>query len=96
MVYAIIYTLFLGFSIAVGSDVFYLFDPSSRAIAADHGMTVTTLDGTFIANNVTQSFEGSFSFTNATQSIVSQNTASLQKGKVMCYRDPEWQWWRQG
>ncbi|GAA5821568.1 hypothetical protein JCM10212_006518 [Sporobolomyces blumeae] len=96
MVYAIIYTLFLGFSIAVGSDVFYLFDPSSRHLDSDHGLSVVTLDGTFIANNASQSFSGAFSFTNQTQTIVSQTTASLQKGSVMCYRDPSWQWWRQG
>ncbi|GAA5828749.1 hypothetical protein JCM3766R1_003807 [Sporobolomyces carnicolor] len=96
MVYAIIYTLFLGFSIAIGSDVFYLFDPSSRKIASDQNLSIMTLDGTFVANNVSQSFEGSFSFTNQTQTIVSQTTASLQKGSIMCYRDPSWQWWRQG
>ncbi|GAA5935400.1 uncharacterized protein JCM15063_001023 [Sporobolomyces koalae] len=96
MVYAIIYTLFLGFSIAVGSDVFYLFDPSSRQVAASQHPSVMTLDGTFIANNVSQSFEGSFSFTNQTQTIVSQTTASLQKGSIMCYRDSAWPWWRQG
>lgn len=92
----IIYTLFLGFSIAIGSDVFYLFDPSSRKIASDQNLSIMTLDGTFVANNVSQSFEGSFSFTNQTQTIVSQTTASLQKGSIMCYRDPSWQWWRQG
>ncbi|GAA5872386.1 hypothetical protein JCM16303_004503 [Sporobolomyces ruberrimus] len=96
MVYAIIYTLFLGFSIAIGSDVFYLFDPSSRKQASEHNLSVMTLDGTFVANNVSQSFEGSFSFTNQTQTIVSQTSASLQKGSIMCYRDPAWPWWRQG
>ncbi|KAM0751263.1 DUF1212-domain-containing protein, partial [Meredithblackwellia eburnea MCA 4105] len=53
MVYAIIYTLFLGFSIAVGSDLFFLFDPSARH-------------------------------------------AQATKGNIMCYRDPSWEWWRQG
>ncbi|GAA5947730.1 hypothetical protein JCM3765_001056 [Sporobolomyces pararoseus] len=96
MVYAIIYTLFLGFSIAIGSDVFYLFDPKSRQVASEQHLSTITLDGTFVANNVSESFEGSFSFTNQTQTVVSQTTASLQKGKVMCYRDPSWQWWRQG
>ncbi|KAK9895646.1 DUF1212-domain-containing protein [Cystobasidium minutum MCA 4210] len=33
MVYAIIYSLFLGFGIAVGSDLYFLLDPSARNIA---------------------------------------------------------------
>ena len=91
----IIYTLFLGFSISVGSDLFFLFDPAGRVsttVAA--AATATVLQGTFQSDNTTDSFMGTFSFTNAT-TTVSTAQASLQKGNVMCYRDPSWQWWRQ-
>ncbi|GAA5899654.1 hypothetical protein JCM5296_001388 [Sporobolomyces johnsonii] len=101
MVYAIIYTLFLGFSISVGSDVFYLFDPSARQddYEAALASTAYTLDGTFTASNASQSFAGQFTFTNSTaqdNTASGQTQASLNKGSVMCYRDPSWQWWRQG
>ncbi|GAA5887013.1 hypothetical protein JCM6882_009415 [Rhodosporidiobolus microsporus] len=95
MVYAIIYTLFLGFSIAVGSDVFYLFDPKARASAYQAKATTTVL-GTFTGGNSTLEWQGAFTFTNQTNSIVDATQASLQKGSVMCYRDPQWEWWRQG
>ncbi|BGP21069.1 hypothetical protein JCM10213_007587 [Rhodosporidiobolus nylandii] len=95
MVYAIIYTLFLGFSIAVGSDVFYLFDPSAREQQRDPSNSVS-VSGTFLGANSSMSWEGAFTFTNQTVAVVDATQASLQKGKVMCYRNPEWEWWRQG
>ncbi|KAK4699716.1 hypothetical protein P7C70_g6543, partial [Phenoliferia sp. Uapishka_3] len=94
MVYAIIYTLFLGFSISVGSDLFYLFMPSARAGTATTVVAATVMQGTFMSDNTTNSFMGTFSFTNTT-TTASADTASLQKGNVMCARDPGWQWWRQ-
>ncbi|GAA6003791.1 hypothetical protein JCM10207_003601 [Rhodosporidiobolus poonsookiae] len=95
MVYAVIYTLFLGFSIAIGSDVWYLFDPSSRTQSYDPQST-TTVQGTFTSSNATFSWEGAFTFTNQTGAIVDATQASLQKGSVMCYREADWAWWRQG
>ncbi|GAA6030523.1 hypothetical protein JCM8097_006187 [Rhodosporidiobolus ruineniae] len=95
MVYAIIYTLFLGFSIAVGSDVWYLFDPSSRS-SSYIPSTGTTIEGTFASSNSSIAWQGSFTFTNSSSGIIDATQASLQKGSVMCYRDPSWEWWRQG
>ncbi|GAA5858128.1 hypothetical protein JCM8547_005663 [Rhodosporidiobolus lusitaniae] len=95
MVYAIIYTLFLGFSIAVGSDVFYLFDPSARGHSNDP-TTTTTILGSFVGSNSTTTWEGQFTFTDAVGGIVDATQASLQKGSVMCLREPGWEWWRQG
>ncbi|GAA5977520.1 hypothetical protein JCM11641_000987 [Rhodosporidiobolus odoratus] len=95
MVYAIIYTLFLGFSISVGSDVWYLFDPRSRNRNMDPAGTVTVA-GTFSGMNSTLTWDGAFTFTNQTTGIVDPTKASLQKGSIMCVRDPDWEWWRQG
>ncbi|KAL8276960.1 hypothetical protein RQP46_010595 [Phenoliferia psychrophenolica] len=91
MVYAIIYTLFLGFSIVIGSDLYFLFDPAARhAGEVATAVSATVLQGTFSASNTSDSFMGSFSFTNTT-ATVSTAQASLQKGNVMCYRDPSWE-----
>lgn len=92
--YSIIYTLFLGFSISIGSELWYLVDPKSKHDAAAAAVNTYTLDGTFAANNASQSFAGSWTFTNSTSSGTSTQ-ASLQQGNVMCYRDPSWEWWRQ-
>jgi uncharacterized membrane protein YjjB (DUF3815 family) len=89
--------LFLGFSISVGSDFFYLFDPASRrahdAALAAAANTVTT-DGTFSAMNGSVLWNGTWTFANATVGAVTASQASLQKGNVMCVRDPSWEWWR--
>jgi len=97
MVYSIIYTLFLGFAISVGSDVFYLFDPSARrahdAATGAAASTVST-DGTFSAMNGSVMWTGTWTFANATAAAVDNTQASLQKGNVMCVRGADWEWWR--
>lgn len=98
MVYALIYTLFLGFGLQFGSDLFLLFDPSARheldtlAVRAAAAITIT---GTYVADPDTcvpqkLARAGSFTFTPSTHnSIVRQN---ILKG---CYRPPYFPWYLQ-
>ncbi|KAK7061938.1 pheromone-regulated membrane protein 10 [Favolaschia claudopus] len=56
MVYALIYTLFLGFGLQIGSDFYLLLDPSSRRDlynVVEMLNPVTTLTGTWTADNRT-------------------------------------------
>ncbi|KAG2757397.1 DUF1212-domain-containing protein [Suillus brevipes Sb2] len=55
MVYALIYTLFLGFGLQIGSDLYLLFDPTAR-----HHLT------TLAADISTRPVYGTFTFTNNT------------------------------
>jgi uncharacterized membrane protein YjjB (DUF3815 family) len=94
MVYSIIYSLFLGFGIAIGSDFYFLVDPTARK--GDNsldGSTAYTLEGTFSALNGTSPYtlSGSWTFNNSTRDAAH---AALFKGDVACPRDPSWQWWR--
>ena len=90
MVYAIIYSLFLGFGLTMGSDVGYLVNAHLRQEAdlATRGlMSDIVVSGSFTSENATSLIsDGSFQFTNATQAIAS----NIIKG---CYRDPEWAWY---
>lgn len=96
MVYALIYTLFLGFGLQFGSDLFLLFDPSARhelgALAAQAAKTIT-VTGTYVADAnaaLPQKLAraGSFTFTPSTP-IVRQN---IVKG---CFRPPSFAWYLQ-
>lgn len=96
MVYALIYTLFLGFGLQFGSDLFLVFDQSARHeldTLAAHAAATITVTGSFIADNVTALPEGlsrlgSFSFTPSTPLI----RQYIAKG---CYRPPSFQWYLQ-
>ena len=53
MVYALIYTLFLGFGLQFGSDLFLLFDPSARHeldVLAARAAAAITITGTYVAD----------------------------------------------
>ena len=96
MVYAIIYSLFIGFGIAIGSDFWFLIDPNARRSDASlDGNSAFSISGTFNAMNGTSPFmlEGAFTFNNQT---LDQAHQDLFKGNVGCMRDPSWEWWRQG
>ncbi|OCF43967.1 hypothetical protein I317_02237 [Kwoniella heveanensis CBS 569] len=107
MVYAIIYSLFLGFGITIGSDLFYVLDrPARRAsqAALAAAQSYVTVRGSFNAENMFNLtsettgephplFNGTFTFSNAT---TDQITSNLQQGSIICVRDPDWPWWRQG
>ncbi|CAD6577107.1 MAG: hypothetical protein CYPHOPRED_000161, partial [Cyphobasidiales sp. Tagirdzhanova-0007] len=95
MVYAIVYSLFLGFGLAIGSDMYFLVDPASRDPTGTSGATTFTVAGLFNAVNGTSPYNnlsGSFTFTNQTTDSANNN---LFKGNIMCARDPSWEWWRQ-
>ncbi|KAH7930731.1 DUF1212-domain-containing protein [Leucogyrophana mollusca] len=94
MVYALIYTLFLGFGLQIGSDLYLLFDPTARhhlATLAVAMSTTTTLVGTFAPDNSTEGtpyVEGTFTFTNSTN--------PFQKNIVDgCYRPESFPWYLQ-
>jgi uncharacterized membrane protein YjjB (DUF3815 family) len=96
MVYALIYTLFLGFGLQFGSDLFLLFDPSARHeldTLAARAAAAITVTGSYIADpsaNIPQKLAraGSFTFTPSTP-FVRQN---IVQG---CYRPPTFPWYLQ-
>jgi uncharacterized membrane protein YjjB (DUF3815 family) len=90
MVYAIIYSLFLGFALAIGSELYYWMDPASRELAvAPLASHAAELMGSFtLANQTMPEWTGTFTFTNAT--VVAQTA-----GSIICARNPSWPWWRQ-
>lgn len=105
MVYAIIYSLFLGFGITIGSDLFYVMDPGSRRrdnLAAAALNQMITITGSFAqtANETSANyvpdfvpFNGSFTFSNSSIDSVG---VKLSKGAVICDRAPGLPWFQQG
>lgn len=93
MVYAIIYSLFIGFGLTIGSDLYLLLDSNarhSREIASQSYATMVDLHGIFTPDNAAMTpYSGAFVFSNS--SLVS-NTPSIAEG---CYRNPEWPWYLQ-
>ncbi|KAI0788559.1 DUF1212-domain-containing protein [Abortiporus biennis] len=99
MVYALIYTLFLGFGLQIGSNFYLLFDPGARhdlsALAARMN-TVITMTGTLVSDNSTSylsinnghPLSGTFSFTNAAP----PDREHIING---CYRPPTFPWYLQ-
>lgn len=92
IVYAIIYTLFLGFGLTIGSDFYLVID--RRARRAYYRSS--------IPENLTYT-HGQFLMTNGT-SPFSSITGVLGRGNAIhfgehiikgCIRDPLWGWWRQ-
>lgn len=71
MVYALIYTLFLGFGLQIGSDLYLLFDSNAfhhLQQAANNVTGTVQMMGSFIADNATQTvvpLSSTFVFTNA-------------------------------
>ncbi|KAH9979968.1 hypothetical protein BGW80DRAFT_1556630 [Lactifluus volemus] len=93
MVYTLIYTLFLGFGLQIGSDFYFLFNPSERLRLANTLLHTTTFSGTFVSDSSTRFAEnkplfGTFAFTNGT----SLNEMHIIGG---CHRLPEFPWYLQ-
>ncbi|KAF8607840.1 DUF1212-domain-containing protein [Ceratobasidium sp. AG-I] len=93
MVYAIVYSLFLGFSLTIGSDLYFLVDPGARRrreAATQLLASQTVIHGQFKSDNLTIfPFNGTFVFKNSTADAPS--TSHYQaKG---CYRDLNWPWY---
>ncbi|POW01748.1 hypothetical protein PSHT_12386 [Puccinia striiformis] len=92
MVYAVIYSLFLGFGISIGSDFYYLLDPKARHITQMHSPApVYTLSGSFVGMNGTiPGMNGMFTFSNATGTSPT-GEGELHQGRIQCYREPSWE-----
>lgn len=93
MIYAIIYSLFLGFGLTIGSDLYLIVDSRARSSQREQvaqTVSLVSVHGTFISDNITilPEFSGSFSFTNGT--TIDANT------KLGCNRDPSRPWYDQG
>ncbi|PFH54823.1 hypothetical protein AMATHDRAFT_72583 [Amanita thiersii Skay4041] len=92
VVYAIIYTLFLGFGLTIGSDFYFLVDRRARhAYYRSTSSELTYTHGHFISSNSSATairISGVLGQTN----VLSEGEAHLVKG---CYRDPTWGWLRQ-
>ncbi|KAJ7293412.1 hypothetical protein C8J57DRAFT_1043297 [Mycena rebaudengoi] len=92
IVYAIIYTLFLGFGLTIGSDFYLVVDRRARRNYYTGPTTTPTryAHGTFLLSN------GSNPFTPIIGVLglggTSYETEHIHKG---CYRDPHWSWVRQ-
>ena len=95
MVYALIYTLFLGFALQFGSDLFLLFNADARHqvdAAASRAAAVVTITGNYImdGNGTSDRFPmtGPFTFTPSTPDYRSNIVAG-------CYRPPGFPWYLQ-
>jgi hypothetical protein len=96
MVYALIYTLFLGFGLQIGSDLYLLFDQQARQNLNDLAAVIShtiVYSGSFTADNSTRFGEssplsGTFTFMNGT-------TFEQQHIREGCYRGPGFQWYLQ-
>ncbi|KAI0638241.1 DUF1212-domain-containing protein [Trametes polyzona] len=98
MVYALIYTLFLGFGLQIGSDLYLLFDQGARhdlAALAARMMTTASITGTFVSDNGTfanvnhgEPLEGTFTFVSG---------APYAREHIIdgCYRPPTFPWYLQ-
>ncbi|TDL27546.1 DUF1212-domain-containing protein [Rickenella mellea] len=96
IVSGIMTSLYLGFGLTLGSDVFLWIDrPASRALALAQQNAAayqpTVLEGTFTAFNGTSradNFTGTFIFSNST---TTPDTSTVQG----CFRNPSWPWYLQ-
>ncbi|EKM84209.1 hypothetical protein AGABI1DRAFT_124531 [Agaricus bisporus var. burnettii JB137-S8] len=95
MVYAIIYTLFLGFGLTIGSDFYLVLDRRARSNYYHDGLQ----------SNLTYT-HGQFVFSNATSlkmvsgvigTAINPSNSTTMAVKVIkgCLRDDSWSWWRQ-
>lgn len=93
MVYALIYTLFLGFGLQIGSDLYLLFDANTRHQLASFNAALSqtiVYTGSFIIDNGTLTGPelpsiGSFTFTK-------DSTPSMHMHEG-CYRPPDYPWY---
>ncbi|KII94210.1 hypothetical protein PLICRDRAFT_102260 [Plicaturopsis crispa FD-325 SS-3] len=90
MVYAIIYTLFLGFGLTIGSDIYLVINAHARHVFEDGGLAkLTQYHGQFTATN------GSLPNLSIGATFGIASASELQNVVKGCYREPEWPWWRQ-
>ena len=96
MVYALVYTLFLGFGLQLGSDLYLVVDPLQRGKLASFGSALQRIviySGSFVPDNSTAERFASlttFTFSNAT--VPYFRPENIIKG---CYRHPQFPWYLQ-
>ncbi|KAH7885933.1 DUF1212-domain-containing protein [Phlebopus sp. FC_14] len=91
MVYAIIYTLFLGFGLTIGNDLYLVVNPHARrALEKAATPSYRMYHGSWHAENGSYPLSGGVVFGFA-------KAASLDRNYLLrgCHRDPAWPWWRQ-
>ncbi|KAA1467895.1 DUF1212-domain-containing protein [Dentipellis sp. KUC8613] len=91
LVYAIIYTFFLGFGLTIGSDVYLMINARAHhTVETMNNPIGDYIHGSLLEYNATGHglvrVSGTFGFSAVT------NTMHLSKG---CYRDTTWPWYRQ-
>ncbi|KAF9457342.1 hypothetical protein BDZ94DRAFT_236245 [Collybia nuda] len=95
IVYAIIYTLFLGFGLTIGSDFYFVVDRRARRVYYQPEtympIDVVSTHGNFLMANGSTPFV-SIGGILSQGSVVSYKTQNIIKG---CFRDPTWPWYRQ-
>ncbi|KAG8885494.1 hypothetical protein FRB97_000818 [Tulasnella sp. 331] len=106
LTWAIAYTLFLGFSLTAGSDLWYVIDSTARnqrRLAAESLTSIVNYNGTFapdpnntdvfdtLKEQLNVSFDGAWQFVNRTSNVSTQYHYQI----VGCYRESDWEWWRQ-
>ncbi|KAJ7684037.1 hypothetical protein B0H17DRAFT_1160802 [Mycena rosella] len=95
MVYALIYTLFLGFGLQIGSDFYLLLDAGARRHLADLASTLSSvaeLSGTWTADNNTNNSSLPVTGTWTFSHILAPHTADVIEG---CFRPQSAPWFRQ-
>ncbi|PIL31734.1 hypothetical protein GSI_06438 [Ganoderma sinense ZZ0214-1] len=92
MVYAIIYTLFLGFGLTIGSDFYLLVNPAARRHLSETMLLESeTYHGYILSSNTSipiANLGATFTFVETEDS----GQSHIVQG---CYRNPSWPWWRQ-
>ena len=91
MVFGIVYSLFIGFSLTIGSDLYFFVDTEARhrrEAATRYLLDQTSVHGMYQSDTTSRS--GKFSFNS--DAIPPPNSHYRQHG---CYRDPEWGWYLQ-
>ncbi|TCD64324.1 hypothetical protein EIP91_004234 [Steccherinum ochraceum] len=101
MVYALIYTLFLGFGLQIGSDLYLLFDRHARddlTISISSNVNTFTLNGKYWPdNNSTMGNNTHFFHLDGPTSFTFTNILPVAHDHIVvgCYRPPEFPWYLQ-
>ncbi|KIY45785.1 DUF1212-domain-containing protein, partial [Fistulina hepatica ATCC 64428] len=93
VVYAVIYTLFLGFGLTLGSDLYLVIDRRAHdQYYLGRNSQRNYIHGTFTMMN------GSVPFVPITGTIATGSDADYQMAHMVkgcCFREPDWPWWKQ-
>jgi hypothetical protein len=98
IVWALIYSTFVGFGIIVGSDIYFVLNPQQHAEQKDKSVQdPISLGGSFLSNvtyhDVIQAWDGVITYLDSKN--VDASLAANKRGSVYCYREPDYPWWQQ-